>query len=98
PRPIYRYESTVENPLDGALFVFVHATDPEIFLLIEARQAGEEYQWQYALARFDSVVTLRVLHNGQPVWSVPDLPWAQVMNRREPYTAFRSVPEPVNEE
>ena len=37
-QPIYRYENTKGDLIDGGLFVFVLGTDPEVFLLIEARR------------------------------------------------------------
>ena len=39
-QPIYRYEGTEGDLVDGALFAIVHAGDPEVFLQIEARQDG----------------------------------------------------------
>ena len=38
PTPISHYGKTGGTPEDGALFAFVLATDPEIFLFIEARR------------------------------------------------------------
>ena len=40
PQPLYRYESTDPDVLDGALFTLVSSagTDPEIILLLEARK------------------------------------------------------------
>ncbi|WP_088252346.1 hypothetical protein [Fimbriiglobus ruber] len=37
PQPIYRYAVPKKGILNGALFTLVHGTDPEIFVLIEAR-------------------------------------------------------------
>jgi hypothetical protein len=85
-QPLYRYEGTERDLIDGALFAFVHAGDPEVFLLIEARQGGSTPEWQYALARFNSVF-LAVRHKGREIWSVqPIVPWSQVLERRRPYT------------
>ncbi len=36
-QPLYRYENTEGDLIDGALYVFVHAGDPETFFLIEAQ-------------------------------------------------------------
>ena len=36
--PLYRYENTKGDLIDGGLFAFVVATDPDAFLLIEARR------------------------------------------------------------
>ena len=54
PQPIYRHEKTGPELLDGALFVFVQATDPEVLLLIEARRDEAGHRWQYGLARMTS--------------------------------------------
>ena len=40
-QPIYRYENTKGDLIDGGLFVFVQGTDPEMFLLIEARTVAD---------------------------------------------------------
>ncbi|WP_143393390.1 hypothetical protein [Fimbriiglobus ruber] len=37
PRPVHSYTSPKQNILSGGLFAFVRGTDPEVFLLIEAR-------------------------------------------------------------
>src|SRR5688572_10584126 len=50
-QPLYRYESARDDMLDGAMFAFVEGTDPEVLLLVEARQTGLRHEWQYALAR-----------------------------------------------
>jgi hypothetical protein len=87
-QPLYRYEGTEGDLVDGALFAFVHAGDPEVFLLIEAREVGDTAEWQYALARFNSVF-LAVKHKGREVWTVqPIVPWESVLDRQQPYTAI----------
>ncbi len=47
PKPLYRYETNRPDLLDGALFAFVLATDPEVLLVIEARPADGTPIWQY---------------------------------------------------
>jgi hypothetical protein len=87
-QPIHRYESTDPAVLDGGLFAFVEGTDPEIFLLLEARRRDDgRYGWDYALARMNSVA-LRVAHRGREVWSRSELPWDVVFGHRLPYTVF----------
>jgi hypothetical protein len=91
-QPIYRYEGTEGDLIDGALLVFVHAGDPEIFFQIEARKVGGVPQWQYSLARFNSIF-LAVSHKGREVWSAPQIiPWTDVLDRRHPYTAIMLGP------
>ncbi|HEV7222986.1 MAG TPA: hypothetical protein VGN42_09820 [Pirellulales bacterium] len=67
--PLFRYESSDPEIIDGALFGFVCTvgTDPEAFLLLEARRTGENVQWQYALARF-SHLNLSIDYDGKQVW------------------------------
>jgi hypothetical protein len=57
PQPLYRYESTDPNVIDGALFAFVTSagTDPEAIVILEARQVDNAPQWQYGLARFSDL-------------------------------------------
>jgi hypothetical protein len=87
-QPIYRYEGTEGDLLDGALFAIVHAGDPEVFLQIEARKVGDSAGWKYALARFNSIF-LAVRHKGREIWTAKqNVPWTQVLDRRQPYTAI----------
>lgn len=88
--PVYRYESDDPNVLDGALFVFVEGTDPEVFLLIEARVGdNDDRKWIYGLGRMNSV-RLRVLQGAHVLWEAPALPMTEVHDRPDkPYTALR---------
>jgi hypothetical protein len=89
PQPIFRYQSTNPDVLDGTLFTFVFGTDPEIFLLIEAHRENGALRWKYALARmnFD---TLTVLYKERELWRVERI---KNENRfHEPYILF-NVPE-----
>lgn len=70
PRPLHRYGAPGSEPLDGALFCLAQGTDPEIFLLIEARQAGPAARWEYALARF-SDLKLTAKYRGKAIWDAP---------------------------
>jgi hypothetical protein len=90
-QPVLRYENPDPDILDGGLFTFVEGTDTEIFLLIEARRAGDGFRWEFALARMNSI-EMHVSHNGKEVWQKDELPWAVVANRREPYTLFTFQP------
>jgi hypothetical protein len=87
-QPLYRYEPTEGGLIDGALFVFTLGTDPQVFLVIEARESAARVQWQYALARMNSV-HLRAAYRGGEVWNVPALPWDDVYDHRGPYTNFK---------
>ena len=70
PQPLYRYESTDPDVLDGALFTLVSSagTDPEIILLLEARKSPSGHQWVFGSARF-SDMNLWLNHKGKEVWS-----------------------------
>jgi hypothetical protein len=73
PKPLYRYESTDPDVLDGALFALISSagTDPEIILLLEARVADRsrsEPQWVFGAARF-SDMNLWLSHRNHEVWS-----------------------------
>jgi len=69
PQPLYRFESTDSAVLDGALFAFVCSigTDPEVFLLLEARDTPQGPRWEYAPARF-SHMDLFVSFKDHEVW------------------------------
>ena len=86
-QPIYRYGGDNSDVVDGSLFVFVQGTDPEVFLIIEARQVGETRQWQYALAQMNSVKFV-AKYQDQEIWRTEIWPWSKVKNGRETYTSF----------
>ena len=72
---------------DGALFVFVQTTDPQVILLIEARRVEGVPRWHYALARMTHE-QLHMRDNAREVWSVPQLGPAGMTDRHAPYTQF----------
>ena len=68
PQPVHRYSDRESGLLDGAIFVIAHATDPEIFLLIEAvSQDTSPATWQYGLARLGHA-EFHVKLDGKEVW------------------------------
>jgi hypothetical protein len=73
-QPLYRYESTDPQVLDGALFAYVTSagTDPEALMLIEARRTsdGGKPVWHRGFARFTDL-NLSVQHRGKEVFAVP---------------------------
>jgi hypothetical protein len=88
-QPVYRYEKPEGDLIDGAMFAFALGTDPEVFLLLEARQPKTGApEWRFGAARMNSI-TLRINHRGREVWTAPALSMAQVRDHTEPYTAFR---------
>jgi hypothetical protein len=68
--PFLRYGESGTSVLDGALFAFVSATDPEVYLMIEARRSEGGYEWQYAFAP-STIYPVRGVLKGREVWSLP---------------------------
>ena len=81
-QPIYRYDSQNPEIIDGAVFAFVHGTDPELILLLEARQDNTGTYWHYALARMNGDA-IQAKRGGREIWSVPAI---KVFN--EPESAY----------
>ena len=81
--------------MDGAIFAFARATDPDVLLLLEARarKAGEDLQWHYALARMHCGA-LAMSYQEREVWSMEQMthPFARPSG---PHTrCCRTCPEP----
>jgi hypothetical protein len=76
PQPLYRYESTDPDVLDGGVFAFVSSTDPEALLVIEARKLAPDDSpvWAYAICRFTDLGLL-VRHKGKEVFIAPLIPY-----------------------
>ena len=73
PAPLYRYPVAKTGVTDGALFALVSTagTDPEVLLVLEAREDGGKVRWEYACGRF-SDWELRVRRKDKEVYaSVP---------------------------
>lgn len=95
--PIYRYGDEHAELVDGAVFAFAQATDPEILLLLEARRenkAGQENaqpaSWWWAAARM-SMVPLDLKYRDQLVWSID---WHRGSDEREPRKVFHRRIDP----
>jgi len=69
PAPLYRYPEAKSGVVDGALFALVSTTgtDPEVLLLIEAREEKGVTRWEYACGRF-SDQSLYVQRKDKEVW------------------------------
>jgi hypothetical protein len=67
--PVHRYGDPKRDPVDGAVFAFVQATDPEVLLLLESRVSGGAARWYYALAR-QTMWVLELDYDGRQVWTV----------------------------
>ena len=84
-QPLYRYEPEGKDLTDGALFTFALGTDPELFLVLEARSGS----WQYGIARMNDGA-MSVLYRGEEVQSFDRA--AERDHERDPYVLKR-VPE-----
>jgi hypothetical protein len=67
PQPLYRYPSHDSNPIDGALFCMFADWDPDLILLIEARNESDGPQWFYGVARFNAT-PVRLAHKDVTIW------------------------------
>jgi hypothetical protein len=70
PAPLYRYPEAKSGVVDGAIFALISeaGTDPEVLLLIEAREEGGKTRWEYACGRF-SDRSLYVQRKEKEIWS-----------------------------
>ena len=73
PTPLYRFQSTNPDVLDGALFSYLwdNGTDPEVLLLLEALKTADGPRWHFAPVRF-TWREVWLTHNDQEVWRVPE--------------------------
>jgi len=70
PTPVLLYQSEKDGILDGGLFVFVHGgTNPEVILILEAIQKGEEKLWQSGCVRLGHAKA-QVTFDEREVWAV----------------------------
>lgn len=74
-KPFARYGKPDGAVTDGALFCLVLTTDPEAYLMIEARAGADGPAWHYALAP-STGYPLRASWKGRPVWdkNLPESP------------------------
>jgi hypothetical protein len=74
PKPLFRYQSTDPDVIDGALFGLVSSagTDPEALVIIETRRPapGAAPVWQAGYARFTDH-RLSLFHKGAEVFTAP---------------------------
>jgi hypothetical protein len=79
-QPLYRYQDEAAGIVDGTLFAFVEANDPEALLLLEtAEGAGKEQKWRYTLARMTGYrvevrLDERSVFDVPPYWKGPRSP------------------------
>lgn len=92
PKPLFRYESTDPQVLDGAMFALTYTTDPEVLVTIEARKSGDEFRWMYGFARMN-VGELRVFNRDQEIWRAERLEDPYYF-KDGIYTLFKDLPLP----
>lgn len=83
-QPLMEYGDEKSTVIAGGLFVFVQGTDPEVFVLIEARKTTTKLKWHYAFARMNSV-KFDARYDDETVWRVDIWPWSKAQNGRELY-------------
>jgi hypothetical protein len=94
PTPLYRYPLARTGVVDGALFALMSnaGTDPEVLLLIEAKEADGKLRWEYACGRF-SDWELHVQRKGQEVFA--SIPSEKNPFFHDPLHLYRIYPEKV---
>jgi hypothetical protein len=70
PQPLYRYPEKTPQAIDGALFVYALATDPELILLVEANKSSPlgTLVYRIAFARFGNLA-MAVKDGERTLWS-----------------------------
>jgi hypothetical protein len=97
-QPLARYVNPDAKSQDGAVFAFVEATDPEVFLMREARpdDLHPKGRWQFSLAKMTSQ-PIEVDLDNQRIWSVPGY-YRRPRSQDDPYIeAYDTIysPKPV---
>jgi len=77
PQPLYRYSDEEKGLVDGALFSYAKGTNPEVLVLLEAREDGAGTRsWHYALARMSARGCNATL-DGKEIWTLPAVGFKQ---------------------
>lgn len=83
-QPLYRYANAEEKIADGALFAVAEATDPEVWIILEATHQADGDVWQDAVARMN-MWPMKVRLDGKLVQTWEKLAWP-LAKRGTPYT------------
>lgn len=70
-RPTYRYGNADGELIDGAIFTYVVATDPEACLLVEIHRKGDKHEWKYGVFPL-TIYSLDAKLDGASVWTKPE--------------------------
>jgi hypothetical protein len=71
PQPLSRFASPERGIVDGALFSYVVATDPEALMMVEAVESEGRMKWRCGFARAHYWKLSAVDKVGTEVWNVP---------------------------
>ena len=89
--PLVRYGKAGSGVLEGALYAFALTTDPEVYLLIEARTGKDGPEWQYAFAP-EASAPIQCSLKGTPVWDFSAD--SRIFDPREPYFVHPFAADP----
>jgi hypothetical protein len=94
PTPLYRYPAASSGVTDGALFALMSSagTDPEVLLLLEAKEADGKLRWECALGRF-SDWELHVSRKDKEVFA--SIPSEENPFSHDPLHLYRTYPDKV---
>jgi len=94
PTPLYRYPTAKSGVVDGALFALMSSagTDPEVLLVVEAKEEGGKLRWEYACGRF-SDWELHVQRRDKEVYS--SVPSEENSFAHDPLHLYRIYPEKI---
>jgi hypothetical protein len=68
-KPLYRYQDAENGIIDGAIVSFANGTNPEVLLVLEARQTrGEVAEWQFGLLQLTGEAVFGEL-DGKEIWT-----------------------------
>jgi hypothetical protein len=94
PTPLFRYPVSKTGAVDGALFAIISdaGTDPEVLLVIEAREEKGKLRWEYACGRF-SDYELHLQRKDKEVFT--SIPSETNSSAHDPQHLYRVYPEKV---
>ncbi len=89
--PLYRYDErdTAADALDGAVFGLFEKGDPEMFLVLEARESDAGRRWHFAATRLTPWPII-LEFNGENVWAADRVP-RLAANFNTPVDAYYSA-------
>jgi hypothetical protein len=69
--PVHRYGKPDEETIDGAVFVYALATDPEAVLMLECVRGDSGLSWRYGFGPM-SIYALKAKLDNAVVWEIPE--------------------------